>query len=66
MANVVVSPSPHVFPVGTSIGAYPRHARRSDGGPPAGAAFETQTVGTDGRATFTTLAADPQGTHDAF
>src|SRR4051812_35980275 len=61
MANLVVTPSPNVFPVGTSIAAYTRHAQRSDGGPPAGAALETQTVASDNRATFNDAGRGPAG-----
>lgn len=45
------------FPVGTSVGAYPRAARHADQHPSA-TALETKTVAADGSLTFTTLTAD--------
>lgn len=45
------------FPVGTSVGAYPRRAHVV-GGRPVGAAVETHTVDAAGSLTFTTLTAD--------
>jgi hypothetical protein len=48
------------FPVGTSVGAYPR-AAHIVGGHPAGAAVETHVVAADGSCgPFTLLAADQQ------
>lgn len=58
MANLVLSRS-DLFPVGTSVGAYPAGAAPpSHDGPPAGAALESQTVASNGTATFTTLSND--------
>jgi hypothetical protein len=51
-----------VFPVGTSVSAYPRSAwggvstQNPDAAAPSGGAAETQTVQADGSLTFTTLA----------
>lgn len=58
MANFVLNRS-DVFPVGTTVGAYPNAnpATGHDGAPP-GAATESQAVGAAGTATFTTLATD--------
>jgi hypothetical protein len=56
MPNIVIQ-QPATFPNGTSVSAYPASAQRSDGGPPAAVALETQVVASDA-ATFTTLSAD--------
>src|SRR4051794_6736303 len=65
MANITVNRS-DLFPVGTSVGLYPRsssraHERNPDGsavGPPWGTATETATVAAGGSLTFTTAAAN--------
>jgi hypothetical protein len=48
-----------LFPVGTSVGAYPNATPAADhDGAPPGAPFESATVDAAGLATFTTLAVD--------
>jgi len=57
MATIVLTPDLQRFPVGTSVGAYPRTAWPADRltGAPSGAAAETQAVQANGTLTFTTL-----------
>jgi hypothetical protein len=57
MATIVLTPDLQRFPVGTSVGAYPRTAWPADrlAGAPSGAAVETQAVQANGTLTFTTL-----------
>lgn len=45
-----------VFPVGTTVGAYPANARHDHGVKPSGAAVETHEVPTSGTLGFSTLA----------
>jgi hypothetical protein len=61
MASFVLSPHPQLFPVGTSVGAYPvpgnmvlREQRGADA--PATAATESQAVAADGTVSFVALA----------
>lgn len=58
MANYVLKRS-DLFPVGTTVGAYPNATPAADhDGAPPGAATESQVVDAAGTATFTTLATD--------
>lgn len=60
MAGFVLKRS-DIFPIGTSVGAYPASARLAgdrDAAPAAAAAVESQTVDAAGTATFVALAAD--------
>lgn len=56
MANVVVKRSDK-FPIGTTVGAYPRNAATQDG-PPSGQPVQTAVVASDGSLTFTGLTAE--------
>jgi len=53
MANLVIRRS-DLYPVGTSVGAYPLRAKIS-GGKPSGSSLATATVAADGSLTFSSL-----------
>lgn len=57
MPNLVLNAS-DVFPVGTTVGAYPANAVLPRDQRVTGTALESIAVATDGTATFVTLAAD--------
>jgi hypothetical protein len=57
MPNLVLNHS-DVFPVGTSVSAYPGNAVKPGHATAFGPSLESQTVVTAGTATFTTLSAD--------